>query len=103
MDWLPSKRPPGNGVVARLWDVSTMLGTTVPLAAVTFIAYLIASFLEMDSDGLSKVPCANRSGRSPARSISAMSLKVHYAGLAVDQLEMVQVCPRNRGSAILIA
>jgi hypothetical protein len=51
MDWLPSKRPPGSGEVARLWDLGGTLGKTVALAAVTFVAYLIGSFLEMNPDG----------------------------------------------------
>jgi hypothetical protein len=51
MNWLPSRRPPGNGEVARLWDLGGTLGKTVVLAAVTFIAYLIGSFLEMSPDG----------------------------------------------------
>jgi hypothetical protein len=49
--WLPSKRPPGNGEVARLWDLGGTLGKTTLLAAVTFIAYLIGSFLELDPSG----------------------------------------------------
>jgi hypothetical protein len=49
--WLPSGRPPGDGEVARLWDLGGTLGRTVVLAAVTFLAYLIGSFLEMDPDG----------------------------------------------------
>ena len=49
--WLPSKRPPGNGEVARLWDLGGALGKTLVLAAVTFIAYLIGSFLEITPDG----------------------------------------------------
>ena len=52
MNWLPTERPPGNGEVARLWDLGGTLGKTVVLAVVTFIAYLIGSFLEMDPDGL---------------------------------------------------
>src|SRR4029453_1459038 len=51
MHWLPVKRPPGNGEVARLWDLGGTLGKTIVLAALTFIAYLIGSFLEMDPDG----------------------------------------------------
>jgi hypothetical protein len=51
MEWLPAKRPPGDGEVARLWDLGGTLGKTVVLAVVTFIAYLIGSFLEMDPDG----------------------------------------------------
>jgi hypothetical protein len=51
MQWLPTERPPGNGEVARLWDLGGTLGRTVVIAAVTFIAYLIGSFLEMDPDG----------------------------------------------------
>ena len=49
--WIPAKRPPGNGEVARLWDLGGTLGKTIALAALTFIAYLIGSFLEMDPDG----------------------------------------------------
>jgi hypothetical protein len=51
MGWLPSKRPPGNGVAARLWDLGGLVGATVVLAVFTFVAYLIGSFLEMDPDG----------------------------------------------------
>jgi hypothetical protein len=51
MGWLPTKRPPGNGEVARLWDLGGALGKTVVLAAVTFVAYLIGSFVEMNPDG----------------------------------------------------
>ena len=49
--WLPSTRPPGNGEVARLWDLGGALGKTLVLAAVTFIAYLIGSFLQINPDG----------------------------------------------------
>jgi hypothetical protein len=49
--WLPAKRPSGDGEVAQLWDLSGILGKTVMLAVVTFIAYLIGSFLEMFPDG----------------------------------------------------
>jgi hypothetical protein len=51
MDWLPSSRPPGNGEVARLWDLGDTLGRTVVLAILTFVAYLIGSFLEIHPDG----------------------------------------------------
>jgi hypothetical protein len=51
MDWLPTHRPTDNGEVARLWELGDALGTTAVFAAVTFIAYLIGSFLEMDPDG----------------------------------------------------
>jgi hypothetical protein len=54
--WLPAERPSGNGEVAQLWDLSGILGKTVMLAVVTFIAYLIGSFLEMFPDG----PMADR-------------------------------------------
>ena len=49
--WLPSTRPPGNGEVARLWDLGGALGKTLVLAVVTFIAHLIDSFLEISADG----------------------------------------------------
>ena len=49
--WLPTKRPPGNGEVARLWDLGGTLGKTLVLAAITFLAYLIGSFLEIYPDG----------------------------------------------------
>ena len=51
MQWLPSTRPPGNGEVARLWDIGGTLGKTVVLAVITFVAYLIGSFLEIHPDG----------------------------------------------------
>jgi hypothetical protein len=51
MEWLPTERPPGNGEVARLWDLGGTLGKTVVLAAVTFLAYLIGSFFEINPDG----------------------------------------------------
>jgi hypothetical protein len=51
MGWVPAKRPPGSGEVARLWDLGGTLGRTVVLAAVTFVAYLVGSFLEMDPVG----------------------------------------------------
>jgi hypothetical protein len=49
--WLPDKRPPGDSEVARLWDLGGTLGKTVVLAVLTFIAYLIGSFLEINPDG----------------------------------------------------
>jgi hypothetical protein len=51
LDWLPSERPEGGGEVARLWDLGGILGKTVVLAAISFIAYLIGSFLEIGPDG----------------------------------------------------
>jgi hypothetical protein len=51
IDWLPTQRPIGDGEVARLWDLGGELGRTAVLAAVTFIAYLVGSFLETDPDG----------------------------------------------------
>jgi hypothetical protein len=51
MGWLPSERPRGNGEVARLWDLGGTLGKTVVLAVITFIAYLIGSFVEINPDG----------------------------------------------------
>jgi hypothetical protein len=51
MGWLPSERPEGTGEVARLWDLGGTLGKAVVLAVITFIAYLIGSFLEINPDG----------------------------------------------------
>ena len=51
LGWLPTRRPSGSGEVARLWDLGGVLGTTVVLTAVTFVAYLIGSFLEFQPDG----------------------------------------------------
>lgn len=51
LGWLPTERPPGDGEIARLWGLGDALGATVVLAAVSFIAYLVGSFLEMDPDG----------------------------------------------------
>jgi hypothetical protein len=44
LHWLPVDRPSGSGEVARLWDLSGILGRTVLLAAI--------SFLEIDHHGL---------------------------------------------------
>jgi hypothetical protein len=52
LHWLPVDRPSGSGEVARLWDLSGILGRTVLLAAISFVAYLIGSFLEIDHHGL---------------------------------------------------
>jgi len=49
--WLPAKRPPGNGEVAQLWSLGGALGKTVLLAALSFLAYLVGSFLEMSPEG----------------------------------------------------
>jgi hypothetical protein len=49
--WLPAERPPGDGEIARLWDLGGAVGKTAVLAAVSFAAYLIGSFLEIDPDG----------------------------------------------------
>jgi hypothetical protein len=51
LGWLPAKRPAGTGEVAQLWSLGGTLGKTVLLAALTFLAYLVGSFLEMDPEG----------------------------------------------------
>jgi hypothetical protein len=48
---LPVERPLGKGEVARLWDLGGAVGKTTVLAVVSFAAYLIGSFLEIDPDG----------------------------------------------------
>jgi hypothetical protein len=50
LGWLPASRPAGDGWLARAWDIGGTLGRTALLAMLTFIAYLIGSFLEVGSD-----------------------------------------------------
>jgi hypothetical protein len=47
---IPESRPVGGGWLAGLWSISTALGATTLLAILTFVAYLIGSFLEIDVD-----------------------------------------------------
>lgn len=49
---VPTTRPVGNGEIAKVWALGGTLGRTVLLAALTFAAYLVGSFLEIDPDGL---------------------------------------------------
>jgi hypothetical protein len=43
-DHLPHDRPSGNGALAKLFDLGGLLGPTVVLGVVSFVAYLIGSF-----------------------------------------------------------
>jgi hypothetical protein len=50
-DLVPRARPP-SGPFADLWDLGGILGRTVVIAAVTFSAYLLGSFMEIDPQRL---------------------------------------------------
>lgn len=45
--WVPSKDP-GHGAVSAIWKMGEFFGKPVLLAALSFIAYLIGTFLEVD-------------------------------------------------------
>jgi hypothetical protein len=49
---IPMSRPAGNGWLAHLWSIGIALRIGTLLAILTFVAYLIGSFLEIDIDSL---------------------------------------------------
>jgi hypothetical protein len=53
---VPESRPVDDGWLARLWIIGDALGAATLLAILTFVAYLIGSFLEIDVDN----PILNR-------------------------------------------
>jgi hypothetical protein len=44
-EYVPRSRPPGNGLVAQLFDLGGLLGSAAPIAALSFIAYLLGALL----------------------------------------------------------
>jgi hypothetical protein len=50
-DDVPRERPSNNGVVAKLFDLGDLVGPTVVLGAVSFVAYMIGSFLFLNPQG----------------------------------------------------
>jgi hypothetical protein len=50
-DDVPRERPSNNDVVAKLFDLGNLVGATVVLAAVSFVAYMIGSLLFVNPEG----------------------------------------------------
>lgn len=48
---IPDKRPTGNGIVARLFDLHAALGVTAALGALSFIAYLLGAIASIPLEG----------------------------------------------------
>jgi hypothetical protein len=44
-DKWPSERPRDDGAIARIFDVQTLLGSSVMIAALSFVAYVLGSLL----------------------------------------------------------
>jgi hypothetical protein len=44
-EYVPKSRPPGNGLIAQLFDLGGLLGRAAPIAALSFIAYLLGAIL----------------------------------------------------------
>lgn len=51
LGWIPSKRPAGDDLVARVWDIGEGIGKAALFAILTFLAYLIGTFFETDVNG----------------------------------------------------
>jgi hypothetical protein len=47
---LPRRKPPGDGLIARIFELSQLLGLTATLAAVSFLAYVLGALLTVPSD-----------------------------------------------------
>jgi hypothetical protein len=50
-DHLPRERSESSGAMGKLFDLGDLLGPTVILAVVSFVAYMIGSFLSLDPRG----------------------------------------------------
>jgi hypothetical protein len=50
-DYVPRKRPASSGLAANLFDLGHFLGPTLTLGVVSFMAYLLGSFLFFDPRG----------------------------------------------------
>jgi hypothetical protein len=49
---IPEGRPVGDGWLAQVWSVGSALGAATLLTVLSFVAYLLGSFLEIDVDNL---------------------------------------------------
>jgi hypothetical protein len=52
---IPESRPTGDGWLPRVWGIGVALGAATFLTVLTFVAYLIGSFLEIDIDNVNRV------------------------------------------------
>jgi hypothetical protein len=50
-DKVPHERPANGNAIAKLFDLGDLLGPTVVLAAVSFVAYMLGSFMFLDTGG----------------------------------------------------
>src|SRR5215831_6893001 len=47
---IPKQRPPGNGAIAHLFDLSSLVGPTVTLATLSVIAYILGAILTIPTE-----------------------------------------------------
>ena len=50
-DHVPSERPAGDGPLARVFDLSALLGASAVLASVSFVAYVLGAILSIPIEG----------------------------------------------------
>src|SRR5215218_5912678 len=51
LKWLPTRRPGGEGWEQAIWDIGASLGKAPLLGILSFVAYLIGSFVEVGLNG----------------------------------------------------
>lgn len=86
-DRFPRTRPPGHGLVARLFDLHTVVGTPATTAAVSFLAYLLGALLTVPVESRAVSTVLHRVGRlSPGAREAAASYDA-YLATAYNQVE----------------
>jgi uncharacterized membrane protein len=64
---LPTKRPSGHGLIARLFDLHHALGVATTAAAVSFVAYLLGAMMTVPVEHPSVIRWLGRFKRGPLR------------------------------------
>jgi hypothetical protein len=85
---LPNHRPPGNGPIAHLFDLSHVVGPTATVATLSVVAYILGAILTIPTENrlfsyaLSILTSADRSTWNEfARYVNASSTSLRYAPL----------------------
>jgi hypothetical protein len=86
-DKFPRTRPPGHGLVARLFDLHAVVGTPATTAAVSFLAYLLGALLTIPVESRAVSTVLHRVGRLSPGARRAAATYDAYLATAYNQVE----------------
>ncbi|MEU4421813.1 hypothetical protein AB0F81_14400 [Actinoplanes sp. NPDC024001] len=98
-DDLPRTKPPDGGLVARLFDLSRLVGSATTIAALSFIAYVLGALLTIPTDSRLLVGVVNRLPLPSADfRLTALEYENYLQGGIVRRLRSLS--PDERSAAV---